>query len=94
MQSLSFTGKAVNETSFVFIMLLTSVGKKGLLNGEVNTSSPETSRSASQNSDSEKKIPDAEGTAPDHNNLKAKPFDINDFFLSDTLLPLTGGVSF
>ena len=25
---------------------------------------------------------------------KAKPFDINDFFLSDTLLPFTGGVSF
>lgn len=74
------------------IKAILSVGKKGLLNGEVNTSSPETSRSASQNSDSEKKIPDAEGTAPDHNNLKAKPFDINDFFLSDTLLPLTGGV--
>ena len=71
------------------------MGKKGPLNGEVRGSTPETSNSSSQNSDSsEKKTEtDAGVTATDNSNHKAKPFDINDFFLGDTLLPFSGGVS-
>ena len=73
---------------FCFFFIHALVGKKGLLNGEVTESSPETSRSASQNSDQDKKMASA------YDNLKAKAFDINDFFLSDTLVPLTRVVSF
>lgn len=72
------------------------MGKKGPLNGEVRGSSPETSNSPSQNSNASKKKTDTDAgvTATDNSNHKAKPFDINDFFLSDTLLPFSGGVSF
>ena len=71
------------------------MGDKGSLNGEISGSSPETRNSSSQNSNASKKKmeTDAGVTATDDSNRKAKPFDINDFFLSDTLLPLSGGVS-
>lgn len=73
---------------FDFFLIHALVGKKGLLNGEVTESSPETSRSASQNSNQDRKMASA------YDNLKAKAFDINDFFISDSLLPLSGVVSF
>lgn len=68
------------------IKAILSVGKKGLLNGEVTESSPETSGSASQNSDQDRKMASA------YDNLKAKAFDINDFFIGENLLPLSGVV--
>ena len=71
-----------------FFLIYALVGKKGLLNGEVTESSPETSGSASQNSDQDRKMANA------YDNLKAKAFDINDFFIGDSLLPLSGVVSF
>lgn len=73
------------------------MGKKGPVNGELNNSSPVTDNGPSQDSTSDKTTTDTkdanDATAPGDNKEKAKPFDINDFFLSDTLLPFTGGVS-
>ena len=78
-------------------MLIITVGKKGALNGEVSGSSPEASSSPSQNRPvNEKRTAakdDTDAAATEHNKQNSKPFDINDFFLSDTLLPFTGGVS-
>lgn len=76
------------------IKAMLSVGKKGPLNGEVNGSSHEKSSSPSQNSGTgkTKEKPKTDAPSTGDRNLNAKPFDINDFFLSDTLLPFTGGV--
>ena len=73
------------------------MGQKGPTNGELNSSSPVTDTSPSQDTagDSKTNTDDyTSTTAADDIKQKAKPFDINDFFLSDTLLPFTGGVSF
>ena len=79
------------------ILNLFSVGKKGPMNGEVNSSSPVTSSSPSQDNADDKKTTGAKdttnGTANDNEKQRARPFDINDFFLSETLLPFSGGVS-
>ena len=64
------------------------MGQKGPTNGELNSSSPVTDTSPSQDTAGDSTA------APDDIKQKAKPFDINDFFLSDALLPITGGVSF
>lgn len=73
------------------------MGKKGPMNGELNSSSPTTDSSPSQDSTGDKTTMDTKDTtdttAPDDNKEKAKPFDINDFFLSDTVLSFSGGVS-
>lgn len=74
------------------------MGRKGPTNGELNSSSPVADSSPSKDTAGDKKKTNTEDytstTAPDDIKQKAKPFDINDFFLSDTLLPFTGGVSF
>lgn len=74
------------------------MGKKGPTNGEVNNASPVTDSSPSQDSHGDKKTVETNNAsgaaaADDDSKDKAKLFDINDFFLSDTLLSLTGGVS-
>lgn len=72
------------------------MGQKGPSNGELNSSSPVADSSLSQDAAGDKKTNTDDctsTTAPDDIKQKAKPFDINDFFLSDTLLPFTGGVS-
>lgn len=73
------------------------MGRKGPTNGELNSSSPVADSSPSKDTAGDKKTNTEDytsTTAPDDIKQKAKPFDINDFFLSDTLLPFTGGVSF
>ena len=73
------------------------MGQKGPTNGELNSSSPVADTSTSQDTASDNKTNTDDytsTTAPDDIKQKARPFDINDFFLSDTLLPFTGGVSF
>lgn len=76
-----------------------SVGKKALVNGEVKSSSATTGSGPSQEWADEmktKKTKDAKenvnGTADDSHKQDAKPFDINDFFVSESLLPFSGGV--
>lgn len=70
------------------------------MNGEVKSSSATTGSSPSQDGAGDqknKKTKDAKenvnGTADDSHKQNAKPFDINDFFLSESLLPISGGVS-
>lgn len=69
------------------------------MNGEVKSSSATTGSSLSQDGagDQKNKKTNAKenvnGTADDSHKQNAKPFDINDFFLSESLLPISGGVS-
>lgn len=71
------------------------MGQKSPTNGELDSSSPVTDNSPSQDTAGDNKTnTDDCPTAADDIKQRAKPFDINDFFLSDTLLPFTGGVSF
>lgn len=70
------------------IKAILSVGKDGPMNGEKKASSPQTGSGLSNKSATDKKT---EAKSTDDNKQTAKPFDINDFFLSDTVLPFPGG---
>ena len=73
------------------------MGRKGSTNGELDSSSPAGNTNPSQDTAGDKKTSTENSTnttATGDIKQKAKPFDINDFFLSDTLLPFTGGVRF
>ena len=72
------------------------MGKNCPVNGELNRSSPETAGSLSQGSATDKTRTETKTKAsPDDSKQPAtKPFDINDFFMSDSLIPFTGGVSY
>ena len=77
---------------YTIVNIFVSVGKDGPMNGEMKASSPQTGSGLSNKSAADKKT---EAKSTDDNKQTAKPFDINDFFLSDTVLPFTGGgVSF
>ena len=68
------------------------VGQEVLVNGEVENSSPATSSSPSDdgtNNDVAKKRNVDDG----FDKVGTRPFDINQFFVSETLLPFSGGVS-
>ena len=73
-----------------------SVGKNCPVNGELNRSSPETAGSLSQGSATDKTGTETKASpaSRDSKQPATKPFDINDFFMSDSLIPFTGGVSY
>lgn len=73
------------------------MGKNCPVNGELKRSSPETAGSLSQGSATDKTGTETKASPASCDDSKqpaTKPFDINDFFMSDSLIPFTGGVSY